>query len=115
MKALDILLAYGKLPLDEQDKVGAILMNSQAMRNALAQAQKHLSDAVSQDDSEPSNVINVPFGSSKGPSDLVRDFLKQYPHGSCRECKEYAERFNPSVKLGSVTVMFYKLRGRRAA
>ena len=132
MKAIQVVLAYAKLPPEEMAEANELMSILSRERHALSLLQKEMlevaGDARSEMGEIPSdNVVHGVFGSSvkpaikrgrkplpNGPLELALSYMKTHPNGSCWEFKEHALKINPLASSSSLSNAYYKVR-RRAA
>lgn len=132
MKAIDVVLAYAKLDLEEQSSVNELLTIISKDRHALCILQNdalNLSADIrsEMDDVSSTNVVHVPFGTSKKPETrgrppapngataLARKFLATNPNGSALSFRVYAMEINPTLAVATLNATFYKTKRRLAA
>ena len=131
MKAIDVVLAYAKLDLEEQSSVNELLTIISKDRHALCILQNdalNLSADIrsEMDDVSSTNVVHVPFRDSfsppgfwppapNGATALARKFLATNPNGSALSFRVYAMEINPTLAVATLNSTFYKTKRRLAA
>lgn len=119
MKALEILLAYAKLPAEEQGQVNQLLSILHKDRAALSQIQKEMT-ACLEEDTPSDNVIPIRPRSNgrkpipNGPTAIVRELLASNPDISFQEAVNHATRVNPGINRNTFSATFYAERRKVA-